>query len=62
MNLYWRRLWRMDLRDSDQRRKKRFQKVSRGVSEDHDYISWNDFILDMNRKYGTSPGEEDREG
>ena len=42
--------------------RERFQRVSDALKDDYDYISYNDFILDMNKKYGTYPGQEDREG
>ena len=31
---------------------KRFEEVNQGLSEEWDYISYNEFILEMNKKYG----------
>ena len=41
--------------------RERFQRVSDALTEDWDYISYNDFIQDMNKKYGTNPGQQDRQ-
>ena len=42
----------MDVRYADRRRENEFNRVNAGLNRDWDYVSYNDFILRMNEKYG----------
>ena len=42
----------MDIRNSDQEEKDDFSRVSQALTDEWDYVGYNDFIRRMNAKYG----------